>query len=610
MKRRQALGYVGLLAGCLVLSLWAGWTSLGAQIDNDIYDFLFRIEQPWRGEPVSVIAGIDEQSLRKGGMGGLRRILAEGLMKMAEAPPAVVAIDIVLADTHENPEVDALLEEAFSKTRNLVLATYLSRHGWDNPLPRFARWAKAAGHVHSDPDPLDNVVRRIPLEKAAHRERHFALALEAFRFAHGVSIVESPRDLQVGDRHIAADRDEARPMLVRYRPLGAIPEVTFHELRTNPAAAERLRGKVVFIGLTAQSAAQDRHMTPYSYGETMNGVEINANAYETLVDGRFFEHASNIAVVLFCVALCAAAGVLFARWTGWPAYGPAAAIVAATHLAPWIAFRQSVVFPYAAPLLTAWLSTTGAAIFHHFVVRRQLSKSRAERDQYQRAIHFVAHEMRSPLTAIQGSSEMMGRYKLPEEKRNEMARMINAESKRLARMIQTFLDVERLSAGQMDLKKEPVPAAEVVATCIERVAPLAEKKQIAVVIEPVPGSLIIGDRELLEYAIYNLLTNAVKYSPARTQVTVTAAAESGELRLSIRDQGIGMDDKELKSIFRKFYRTKKAEQSGEVGTGIGLSIVEQIVAHHGGRMEVSSSPGKGSCFTMVIPASHQVGDPV
>ena len=75
------------------------------------------------------------------------------------------------------------------------------------------------------------------------------------------------------------------------------------------------------------------------------------------------------------------------------------------------------------------------------------------------------------------------------------------------------------------------------------------------------------------------------------------------MRLSVRDQGIGMDEKELRNIFQKFYRTKKAEASGEVGTGIGLSIVEQIVHHHGGRMEVTSTPGKGSCFTMVLPAA-------
>ncbi len=97
---------------------------------------------------------------------------------------------------------------------------------------------------------------------------------------------------------------------------------------------------------------------------------------------------------------------------------------------------------------------------------------------------------------------------------------------------------------------------------------------------------LTGDRELMEYALYNLLTNAIKYSPAGTEVHVSSELRGHELRLSIRDQGIGMDSKELKSIFKKFYRTKRAEASGEAGTGIGLSIVEQIVTHHGGRMEV------------------------
>ena len=74
------------------------------------------------------------------------------------------------------------------------------------------------------------------------------------------------------------------------------------------------------------------------------------------------------------------------------------------------------------------------------------------------------------------------------------------------------------------------------------------------------------------------------------------------MQLSVKDQGIGMDSKELKSIFKKFYRTKRAEASGEVGTGIGLSIVEQIVTRHGGRIDVTSEPGKGSCFTIVMKA--------
>jgi len=76
--------------------------------------------------------------------------------------------------------------------------------------------------------------------------------------------------------------------------------------------------------------------------------------------------------------------------------------------------------------------------------------------------------------------------------------------------------------------------------------------------------------------------------------------------VSVRDQGIGIDQKDVRNIFQKFYRTRKAEQSGEVGTGIGLSIVEQIVLQHGGKIEVTSTPGKGSCFTLILPVSQTV----
>ena len=108
----------------------------------------------------------------------------------------------------------------------------------------------------------------------------------------------------------------------------------------------------------------------------------------------------------------------------------------------------------------------------------------------------------------------------------------------------------------------------------------------------------------MEFAFYNLLTNAVMYRPVETCVHVGVRTTGSGVRVSVADQGIGMDDAELKNIFVKFYRTRKAEASGEAGTGIGLSIVEQIVARHGGRIEVTSQPAKGSCFTVNLPFSR------
>jgi signal transduction histidine kinase len=353
--------------------------------------------------------------------------------------------------------------------------------------------------------------------------------------------------------------------------------------------------------VTALSAARDRLVNPLK--QNLPGVEVHAHAFDTIAEGRFLVPASNTTVLLICVSLAIAAGLGFWFLAGWRAYLLIVPILAAAHyFLPVQFFARGIVLPYVAPVAVAWLTSIGAATYRHFMVRGQLRKSESEKSRYQQAIHWAAHEMRTPLTAIQGSSELMTRYTMPDAKRNELNEMINSESKRLARIISTFLDVERLAEGQMELKQEPLALAELVDTCMRRAMPLAERKHIGMILDSAVAGTLLGDRELLEYALYNLLTNAVKYSPADTEIHVYSELREGELRLAVRDQGIGMDAKEIKSIFQKFYRTKRAEASGETGTGIGLSIVEQIVFRHGGRIEVTSTPGKGSCFTMIMKA--------
>jgi signal transduction histidine kinase len=594
---RVTAGYISILAVAFSVAMIAGWSSLAAGMEGSAYDWMFGVQAPAAGPASSVVLGFDEHTLnRTGGMRSLRRTLAQTLERVARQKPAVVAIDIVLPDAGD-PAEDLALGRALALTPNLVLASDIlpGTPRWEDPLPQFRRHAKAVGHVHAAPDPVS---RKLPLEAVAGRDRRWAMALEAFRLRAGsIAVEESPEELRIGALDIPARRDTSRAMYVLYRP--GIPVVSIVSDRWPD-----LSGKAVFIGVTAQTAARDRLITPQ--GQAMTGVEIHAQAYETLTGAKFLRPASLSSVAAICLLLTISAGLIFAALSGWPAYLLAAVLLVVAHVTPHVAFARGSIFPYLAPVWAAWLSVFAAATWQHFVVRRQLRKSESDRARYQQAIHFVTHEMRSPLTAIQGSSELMGRYNLNDTKRKQMADMINAESKRLARMIQTFLDIERLTDGQMEIRSEQFDAVNVINACMERARPLAERKQIELRIETIAESVLEGDRELMEYAVYNLLTNAVKYSPAETVVTVSAMRDHNRLRIAVRDQGIGMDEKELRSIFQKFYRTKKAEASGEVGTGIGLSIVEQIVNHHGGRMEVSSSPGKGSCFTMVLPASELV----
>jgi signal transduction histidine kinase len=605
LKRRwlnkHLFGYLAILATATGIAVIAGFTGFASRIDNYAYDFLFGMYSREVWKPESLVLAIDEDTLKEyGGMARVRNIVADALEMIAPAGPRAVPIDIVLSDAGD-PVDSTRLQAAMAKTRNLVLPCERVHNRWDDPLPAFAQHATGLGHIHADDQASrDGVSRQIPLEKVAPRERRWALSLVAFQHARGGGpILESPDDIEVAGVRVPAARDR-EDRLLRIRFPDYEPPLTVAALKRNPALREQVRDKTVFIGITALTAARDRLLTPR--GESIPGVDVHRAAYETIAQGQFLVSASNLTILGVCLLLASGAGLTFWFGGGWWAYSTGAALLLAGHSLPALFFQSGVVFPYFASLSAAWLPVVGAATYQYFTVRRQLRESESDRARYRQAIHFVTHEMRTPLTAIQGSSELMGRYALPEEKRKQMAQMINSESKRLARMIQTFLDVERLTEGQMELKRDAFRTSDVVGTCIERVRPLAERKQIEIHSGALARDLLIGDRELMEYAVYNLLTNAVKYSPAGTEAYVSAERFGNEVRISVRDQGIGMDERELNNIFKKFYRTKRAEASGEVGTGIGLSIVEQIVTQHGGRIEVSSKPGQGSTFTITLPA--------
>jgi signal transduction histidine kinase len=600
--------YCALLAGSLLLGLGINESGLGRQLDDNVYDFFFRHYQPKPWTTSSILLTIDEATLHTYGVGHVRKALAAGLDLIRDARPRAVADDIILA---EGGEDDGPLEAAFAATRNLVLPCQLSGQKWEDPIPRFKRYAAAVGQVHVEPagDAISRDVRLYKLVGDKNTGDHrWTLALEAYRLSRGVDIVESPTDLQVGDVIIPATNtreDQGYRMRIRYVPasMDPIPRVSVTELQADPSKARYFSGKVVFVGVSDQTASRDRWMTPLSDSTPMAGIEMNANIYETIANRLFLTDAS-IEVYFFAAVLMVTAAGLVWRFTGGiVAPVLSVALLALAHVFPYWLFTRSMVFPYVAAVLPAWFAIIAGASWQYFYVRRRLGHSEAEKTRYQEAIHFVTHEMRTPLTAIQGSSELINRYPaMPEAKRKQINDLIVSESHRLGRMIEVFLNVERLSAGDMQLKHDEFPLIDLVDGCVGRARPLAEHKQITVAVEALPYEDICGDRELMEYAFYNLLTNAIKYSPSQTQVRVFGSRENGQLRISVEDQGIGMDQKEVRRIFEKFYRTRRAEQSGEVGTGIGLSIVEQIVTQHGGSIDVVSSPGKGSCFTLVLPA--------
>lgn len=595
----EGWAYTGLLVLAAVIGLLVSWTPPAREIDHYVYDFFFRLHTPPEWPLGSIILGIDERTMREyGGVGGIRVALARGLDFIAPAHPKAVAVDIILA---EQGTGDAALEAAFRNTTNLVLSSDLLPDGqWDDPIPRFRALAVGVGQVHAALDRYDAINREVPLEKVGGHDRRWALGLEAFRASHHARITESPDDIEVDGVSIPCKREEGRVMRIRYVPptRGGIPSYSVADLEHDPTLIGKFAGKVVFAGVTAQTAQRDRWVTPYG---AYIGVAINANVYETIANRLFLKDASDSLVIAWCAMLVLCAGLTFWFVSGRAANTIAVLLLLLAHVVPYLACTRGAVFPYTPGVLCAWLAVVSAAAWRHLITRRQLVRAEASTSRYQRAMQFVTHEMRTPLTAIQGSSELITRYALPDEKRKQIAGMINSESKRLAQMIETFLSAERLSGKQIELKREHFSAPELVEQCVTRARPLADRKNIVIACDAVPEAELTGDRELMEYAVYNLLTNAIKYSPADTCVTISGGRARNETRLWVEDQGIGMDKREIKRVFERFYRTHKAEQSGEIGSGIGLSIVEQIVAEHGGSILVDSTPGRGSRFTLVLP---------
>jgi len=613
VRWNSTITYVALLAASFAFALILSF-NFGEQINNWAYDSMFLTRRYAPPHPQAVVLAIDELTLMQfGGMRGIRKPLARALNILADAHPKAVAVDVILADQSDSAD-DAALAGALKRVPNVVLASELIDEGriWEDPRPDFVTPDQTRlGHVSVHPD-KDNVTRSLLTKQVdAHHHRRWALALEAYLASRGVAIpLENPQfnalpgglardNLSVGGIRI--------PQIINYRGeysmriwfSSIVPRVSLKRMLEDPSLASQLNGKAVFIGVTAMSEVRDRLATPVGQ---MPGIEINASAYETMAQQMFLDNASNLSEYLLSIGLLMAIGLAFRYLHGLWAYGAGAAILFLATAMPYVFFLNMRVFPFATSASVAWLGTLTAASYYHLVVRRNLRIEQTSRERYQQAMHFVTHEMRTPLSAIEGSSELISKYALPEEKRKQIADLINSESKRLARMVTVFLNVEKLSAGQMELKREPISVKDMMEVCVTRVRPLAERKHIDATLQSVPEELqLTGDRELMEYACYNLLTNAVKYSPQRTQVTVSCWKDDARIRIAVKDQGIGMDQKEVKQIFQKFYRTKRAEESGEVGTGIGLSIVQQIVEQHGGRIEVTSRPGAGSCFTLVMP---------
>ncbi|HEV7860474.1 MAG TPA: CHASE2 domain-containing protein [Pyrinomonadaceae bacterium] len=219
---------------------------------------------------------------------------------------------------------------------------------------------------------------------------------------------------------------------------------------------------------------------------------------------------------------------------------------------------------------------------------------------------LVTHELRTPLTAIQGMSEVLSQYDVEHERRREMHLAINEEARRLARMINDYLDITRLESGARPLRLAPARIAPLVERALLMLDPLAQQQEKRIVRRFAPNlPPLLVDGDLLAQAVTNLVANAIKYGKPASEIVVELRAERDALRIEVADQGHGIPAESQSRIFEKFYRVLRLEDADVSGTGLGLAFVREIAEKHGGRVTVESEEGVGSIFSLRLPLSFK-----
>ncbi len=235
-------------------------------------------------------------------------------------------------------------------------------------------------------------------------------------------------------------------------------------------------------------------------------------------------------------------------------------------------------------------------VFHDITEIKRLERMRKD------FVANVSHELRTPLAAIKGYLETLadGGLENPTEAQ-EFLTILQKHTDRMANIVRDLLQLSRIESGLDPIRPVPIDLREAVDRNLLLLKPLAEKREQTLAVSVPPGLSLQADPEKLNQVLINLVDNAIKYTPERGTIAVTASEGADRVVIEVRDSGIGIPKEDLGRIFERFYRVDRTRSRELGGTGLGLSIVKHIVEAHGGKITAESEIGKGSRFFLFFP---------
>ena len=219
-----------------------------------------------------------------------------------------------------------------------------------------------------------------------------------------------------------------------------------------------------------------------------------------------------------------------------------------------------------------------------------------------RFVSDVSHELRTPLTALRGRIEVTFNRPRSRPEYEDTLRMLETEVARLTRLSQDLLLLARLDRGAVRSRVQPVDLSELLESVGEQVRPLAQARRQTLVMDIDPYLHLRADADQLIRLFFNLLDNAVKFSPDGGRIGLTGRRDGAAVTVEVSDNGAGIGPEHLDSIFDRFYRTEESRARTTGGHGLGLAIAREVAQAHGGTLAVGSRLGEGSTFTVTLPA--------
>ncbi len=269
----------------------------------------------------------------------------------------------------------------------------------------------------------------------------------------------------------------------------------------------------------------------------------------------------------------------------------------------WVALIAFVVTATVASQLSASAKRRAAAQAHAEEAASRAEAARQSEEMKSAMLDALAHEFKTPLTAMKAAVSSLLADESASAADKELLQVVDEETDRLTWLVDESVQIARIEAGRMELRKRPQAVARLIHEALDRMASALESRTVeARVGDAIPP--VLADGELVLIVLRQLLDNAVKYSPPDSPIVIEASERDGSVVVTVIDCGPGIPEEDLSRLFEKFYRGPHAREKVP-GIGVGLAIAREIVRGHGGDIRVVSYPGRGSEFSFVLPLRDQ-----